>query len=173
MSLFGQARDISMFRYVNRELMGNIISQQIVYYQYELAQTKVNIYGEAAEARNFLDPVILFALIEPSDFNYPESDFGVDFEWQVTYKFLRDDLVDAGIVPEVGDIIMYQNGYWEVDGTNATQFFVGKDPEYPYTDSNGNNPLNPGLDQFGYNTSVICKCHYVPADRLGIIPQRL
>lgn len=80
MALFGQARDISMFRYVNRELMGNIISQQIVYYQYELAQTKVNIYGEAAEARNFLDPVILFALIEPTDFQYPESDFGVDFE---------------------------------------------------------------------------------------------
>ena len=39
MALFGQARDISMFRYVNRELMGNIISQQAAFYKLRLNQT--------------------------------------------------------------------------------------------------------------------------------------
>jgi nitrate/nitrite-specific signal transduction histidine kinase len=40
MALFGQARDISMFRYINRELMQNIISQQVVFYKYKVAETK-------------------------------------------------------------------------------------------------------------------------------------
>ena len=46
MALYGEARDISLFRHFNRELMGNIISQQCVYYKYDIEETKVNIYGE-------------------------------------------------------------------------------------------------------------------------------
>jgi hypothetical protein len=173
MALFGQARDISMFRYINRELMQNIISQQVVFYKYKVAETKVNMYGESSEGRNFVDPVILFALIETSNFNYPVSDLGVDFNWSVTYKFLRDDLVDNNVYPEIGDIIMFQNGYWEIDNVNTTQFFVGKDPEYPYLDAAGNNPYETDLGQFGYNVSVICTSHYVPSDRLNIELSRL
>ena len=88
-------------------------------------------------------------------------------------EFLRDDLVDANLVPEIGDYIMWQNAYWEIDNENMVQFFTGKDPDYPYYDDNGNNPLNPGLQNFGYNVSVICIAHYVPADRVGIDKQRL
>jgi hypothetical protein len=102
MALYGQKRDISMFRFVNRELMHKIISQQVVFYKYKVAETKVNMYGESSTGRNFVDPVILFALIETSGFEYPESDFGVDLNWSVTYKFLKDDLVDANVYPEIG-----------------------------------------------------------------------
>jgi hypothetical protein len=31
MALYGESRDISMFRRVNRELMGNIISQEVFF----------------------------------------------------------------------------------------------------------------------------------------------
>ena len=37
----------------------------------------------------------------------PTSDFGVDYSREVEFKFLRDDLVDSTLVPEVGDIILY------------------------------------------------------------------
>ena len=46
MALYGEARDISLFRHINRELMGNIISQQCIYYKYDIEDTKVNIYGK-------------------------------------------------------------------------------------------------------------------------------
>jgi hypothetical protein len=63
-------------------------------------------------------------------------------------NFLRDDLLKswedfnenfltyryqygANLVPEVGDIIMYQEGYYEVDNVNANQYFMGKNPDYP------------------------------------------
>jgi hypothetical protein len=84
-----------------------------------------------------------------------------------------DDLVDANLVPEVGDIIMYQEGYYEVDNTNANQYFVGKNPAYPNYDDQGVNPLNPGLENFGSSISVICQAHYVPADRVAITRERL
>ncbi len=44
MALYGGARDISMFRKVNRELMGNIISEEVIYYKYNITTTK-NLIG--------------------------------------------------------------------------------------------------------------------------------
>ena len=187
MALYGEARDISFFRYVNRELMGNIISQQCVYYKYVLAETKINMYGEASEGRFFYPPVILNCLIERSDQTSPIQEENVGFNWNITFKFLRDDLLDknpdtdnlvnnvygANLVPEVGDIIMYQNGYWEVDNTNANQYFTGKNPDYPNYDDNGDNPLNPGLENYGWNTAVECQAHYVPEDRINLQIARL
>ena len=195
MALYGGARDISMFRRVNRELMGNIISQEVIFYKYNVTTTKTNMYGESVEGRNFADPVILFALVTLGDPESPTSDLGVDYTWPITFRFLKDDLISkfdsanqgqgfgpfqaqpiqygASIQPAVGDVINYQNGYWEIDNTYDSQYFVGKDPQYPYTDANGDNPLNEGLDQFGYSVEVRCDCHYVPSDRLNIIKSRM
>lgn len=173
MALYGQMRDISMFRFVNRELMQKIISQQVAFYEYNATKTKVNMYGESSEGRYFADPVLLFALIETTQFQNPVSDFGVDFKWDVQYRFLRDDLVEANIYPEPGDVIYFQDGYWEIDTVSTAQFFMGKDPEYPYLDDAGNNPYETDLGQFGYSVSVICSAHYVPSDRLNIQLSRL
>jgi hypothetical protein len=184
-----------MFRRINRELMGSIISEEVIYYKYNITTTKTNMYGESVEGRNFADPVMLFALIDIGDTTSPVSDLGVDFSWPMTFKFLRDDLLSAldsanqgqgfntyqqpfiqygaSLQPAAGDVIGYQNGYWEVDNTNATQYFVGKDPDYPYYDANGNNPLNTGLENFGYNVGIECVCHYVPSDRLNLINSRM
>lgn len=169
MALFGSSRDVSFIRRLNRELMGNIISQQCAFYKFKLNETTVNMYGEASGGKFFDGPVLLNALITVNPTTSPTSNLGVDFDWPISVAFLRDDLVDANVHPEIGDVILYQESYWEIDNTNITQFFAGKDPDYPYSE----NPLNPGLENFGYNTSVICDCHYVPADRINIIRTRL
>ena len=55
---------------LNRELMGNVISQECVYYKYKLGETKVNLYGEAADGKYYYAPVILSCLIthEPQSY---------------------------------------------------------------------------------------------------------
>jgi len=170
MALYGGLRDTSLFKKVNRELMGNIITQQCVYYKLRLNETKVNMYGEAAGARYYKEPVIFNALIERGDQEYPDDDIlGVNFNRSLDFKFFREDLVDADVVPEVGDIIMYYEGYYEVDSTIGNQYFVGKDPRYPYN----TNPLNPGLENFGANLSIMCKTHYTPADKVQITKERI
>ena len=143
MALFGGARDISMFRGINRELMGDIIVQECAVYKFKLEETNVNIYGEAAEEKYYEAPVLFNVLIDRQDQNYPESDIGINFEWGITFKFLRDDLVDAEVVPQLGDIIWYENGYYEIG------------------------------DLIVYEVSIIAETNYVPADKVGISQERL
>ena len=173
MALYGEARDISLFRHINRELMHDIISQQVVYHQYDLVETDVNIYGEAASGRVFQEPILLYALIERGDEASPIFDEVGTVEQNLTFRFLRDDLVDIQLVCEQGDIIQWKNLYYQVDNVIKNQYFAGKNPDYPNKDSNGNNPLETGLENFGTNLSVICQAHYVPADKVGLDKQRL
>ena len=169
MAIFGSIRDASLVRHLNRELLHDVITQQCAVYKIKIAETKINIYGESSGARYYHEPVLLNCLIDRGEMEQPTSDFGVDYSREVEFKFLRDDLVEAQTVPEVGDIILYNEGYYEVDNTNANQYLFGKNPDYP----NSVNPLNPGLEQFGANFSIVCKTHYVPGDKLGINKQRL
>lgn len=169
MELFGSSRDASFLRHMNRELMGDIITQQCAFYKFKLNETKVNMYGEAAGGKFFDGPILLNALITVNGTTSPTSDLGVNFDWPLQFAFLRDDLVDASCHPEIGDVLLYQESYWEIDNTNITQFWAGKDPDYPYN----TNPLNPGLEEFGYSVSVIAEAHYVPTDRINIIKARL
>jgi hypothetical protein len=127
------------------------------------------MYGESTGAKYYREPVLLNMLVERGDATSPVDDFGVNYERPMVFRFLRDDLVDANLVPQVGDIIMWYEGYWEIDNTNDNQLFVGKDPDYPYNE----NPLNPGLENFGTNLSIICFAHYVPADKVQITRERL
>lgn len=149
--------------------MGNIITQQASFYKYKIKETKTNIYGEAAEEKFFMGPVIFNCLITPLDQQFPESDLGTDFEGGATFKFLRDDLVDANYVAETGDVIFYQEAYYEVFRVQSNQYFVGKNPDYP----NNVNPLNPGLERFGTSLAVVCNTYQVPGDKLGISRERI
>jgi hypothetical protein len=169
MAIFGSKRDISLFRHINRELLWDIITQQCAIYKLKLDETVVNIYGEAAHEKFYTEPVLFNALIERGDQLNPTDDMGVSYSREMTFKFFRDDMVDAQFVPEVGDIVLYQESFFEIDNVNDNQLFAGKDPEYPYS----NNPLNPGLENFGSNISIICKAHHVPADRVAIKKSRI
>ena len=166
-------RDVSLLRHLNRELMGNIITQQCALYQFKLEETKVNIYGEAAGEKFYNGPFLFNVLIDRQDQQYGEDNEGIQFNQAIQFYFLRDDLKVANVVPEVGDIVLYQEGYYGVDSTIANQYWGGKNPAYPNNNSNGTlNPLNPGLDKFGESVSVLVSTYYIPADKVAISPYK-
>ena len=168
MAMFGSSRDVSLIRHLNRELLGNIITQQATFYKYKLQETKVNLYGEAAGVKYYDGPFLFNCLIERVDPQYPITDLGIEFQQDITFAFFKDDLVDANVVPEVGDIILYEDSYYGVQTTISNQYFVGKNPAYP----NNTNPLNPGLEEFGSDLSIICNTYYIPADKVAISPYK-
>ena len=169
--MYTRMRDVSLMRKFNRELMGNIITQQCAIYQFKLEETKVNIYGEAAEEKYYNGPFLFNVLINRENQNYPTQIESVGFEQGIEFYFFRDDLVDANVVPQVGDIILYQEAYYGVQGTVANQYWGGKNPQYPNNDSDGQpNPLNPGLHEFGNNLSILVSTYYIPADKVAISP---
>ncbi len=171
--MFARQRDVSLVRHLNREVMGNVITQQAAFYQYKLEETKVNIYGESAAEKFYDGPFLFNCLIDRQDEEFGENEEGIQFAQPINFYFLRDDLVDAQVEPEVGDIILYQEGYYGVDGTIANQYWSGKNPDYPNNDSDGSpNPLNPNLQLFGTNLSIICTTYYIPADKVAISPYK-
>ena len=179
MSLFGTARDASLVRHIGRELVNNIIEQQVGYYKIDLTKTTSNMYGESNGAKIFYDPVLVNCLIERSAQEWSTDSFGPDVKRNIQLRFLRDDLrgyelsielpeggrgFQYGILPEVGDVVVWQNNYYEVDDVLENQYFVGKDPDYSYSSDN---------DNFGSSISIIVNAHYTRVEKLGIEKDRL
>lgn len=163
MALFGRLRDIHTFKSISKELVNDVISQQCGYYKVVLASTKSNVYGESMK-KTFTGPVLLNCLIERSDYTANREESNVDVKRNVSFRFLKDDLRIANVVPEIGDVVMYNELYYQVDNVNENQLILGKDSDYAYSE---------GLDMFGDSFSIICITHYTSPDSLGITRQRL
>jgi len=163
MAIFGSLRDINVFKGITKEFVENVASQQIGYYKVMLSDTPPNVYGEAMD-KQYIGPVLLWTLIERGDFTFEDwNDQSTDNQRDVTFRFFKDHLINANVVPEVGDVIMYNELYFEVDNVNENQLILGKDNNYAYSD---------GLNNFGSSFSIILKTHYTSPDRLGIQIQR-
>ena len=163
MALFGSSRDVSTFKGIAKELLENVISQQVGYYKYMLNDTTINVYGEGMN-RYYIGPILINCLIERGDFSTVTKEQVLDVARPATFRFLKDHLQDANVVPEIGDILMYNELYYEVDNVNQNQLILGKDPNYAYSE---------GLNEFGSSFSIIVTTHYTSGDKLGITKQRL
>jgi hypothetical protein len=160
--LFGSNRDFDLFVSVNRELIKDIIEQEVLYYKLSIADTSVNIYGEALQ-KTYLEAVKLNCLITRGDQVYDVDEFGPDLGRQASFAFLKPDLEDISTVPEVGDIVMWQEDYYEVDVVKENSLLLGKDNKY--------NIDRPGTH--GSSMSIIVDCHLTRADRVGLNRQRM
>ncbi len=163
MALFGNSRDIAFFKNVNRELLDDVIQQEIDFYQLSLEDTESNMYGEATKGRVYYRPVRLSCLIEREDVTSNQDDqFGIDVTQNIIFKFFKPRLRDLSLVPKTGDIIEVRGAYYEVDNVNENQFVLGKDGDY------GKN-VGP---EFGESFSVICNTHLARTTRLQIVKAR-
>ena len=162
MALFGGSRDISLFRHINKELINNIIQQSVGYYKINLDKTTSNLYGESL-TKSYNNPVLVNCLIERTAQEWTETEFGTDVTRTITVRFLRDILVDIQLVPEVGDVVLWQENYYELSGIVENQFVVGKDPSYAYDDTN----------DFGSSISIIVTAQYIRPEKLGLKQERL
>jgi hypothetical protein len=162
MALFGRQRDIHLFNTVNRELLGDVITQQVGYYKITVGASKTNMYGESMD-KFVHEPVLLNCLITRGEQTWNSDEWGPDITRTLDFAFLRQDLVDIELVPQVGDAIFYYENYYEIDGIVENQYFVGKIPEYSYSE---------GMNNFGSSISIICNTHLVPADKIGITKER-
>lgn len=164
MALFGSVRDATMQFGVASEFVNNVVTQQIGYYKVVLPATPPNVYGEAP-VKQYIGPVLINCLIVRGDFTtVTDNNFGPDSRREVDFRFLKPDLERANVVPETGDIIMYNELYYELDNVNENQYFLGKDPNYSYSQ---------GLENFGASFSIIVNTHMTSPERLGITQQRL
>ena len=117
---------------VNNELVGDltsnqdgIINQTIVIYQHSIQETKTNMYGEAAAGKLYKPGVEVASLITADDFDFNTDEFGPDLRQNATFAILRQSLIDADVRPELGDVIDWNLGHWEVSNMNENQLVGG------------------------------------------------
>lgn len=144
---------------MNKELLSNVIEQKIGYYKLSLENNPTNMYGETSEQKNFLDPVLISCLITSGDFATTDYNELKNVRRNNGFAFLRDHLIDADIFPERGDVILWNEDFYEVDNVSENQYLGGKVPEYQYLDY---------LQKYGSSFSVICEAHLTNPTKLGI-----
>ena len=125
MPKFLQTRDIEFFKSIAREVVDDVIQNTIVLFKINMNETKVNIYGEAMN-KTWYPGVEVFALVDKEPESVRYEGFGSETDQNVTFKLDRWMLEEKGIYPEIGDIINWNDGYFEVDNTNEIQLVGGQ-----------------------------------------------
>jgi len=126
-------RDVDLATRVTKELVGDkqnnkdgLVNQEVVIYKPSLQESAVNMYGEGAGGmRVYKNGVQMNALITADDFDFNQDEFGPDANQTATFSFLRQSFIDASMVLEIGDLIDWNYGYFEVGSINENQLIGG------------------------------------------------
>ena len=155
-SRYWPTRDTNLAKRFNDELVGNlkdgkcgIIGHEVILYRVSTYDTETNMYGEAGKGKVYEAGVKLSCIIEAEDFDFNTDEFGPDRVQTVTFSFLRQSLRDIDFVVDVGDVVNWNDGYWEINSKNENQLIGGQTA----TDS---------------NYSVVCEAYLMRISHLNI-----
>ena len=132
-SRFFSKKDIDTFDKFNKELVGDLYSgqdgviyQPVILYKVSVYDTEVNMYGESSSGKVYKPGVQVSSLITADDQTTTTDEFGPDLQQNAIFSFIRQSLVDISYVVEIGDIIDWNSGYWEVSSISENQLIGGQ-----------------------------------------------
>jgi len=119
-------KEINMIDSMNEELIDEIVGQSVDVYKVSIENTDENVYGESTT--KYYD--IGFRVNCLIEFNEPEviqDEFGADVNGSMTMYFQRNNLASGSLnfYPEVGDIVDWNDFYWEINGITEPQLLHG------------------------------------------------
>jgi len=125
-------KEFDLINSMNEELIDEIVGQSVDVYKVNVEQTDENVYGESTS--KYYD--IGFRVNCLIQFNEPEinqDEFGSDKTGDIELYFQRQNLASGSLnfYPEIGDIVDWNDHYWEIDGTTEPQLVAGH-PAYKH-----------------------------------------
>lgn len=125
MPKFISPRDVAFFKGIARELVDDVVQTLVVLYKINLVETKINLYGESL-AKQWHTGIELPCLInkDPGQINY--EGFGPESVQSIVFKFDRFMCEEKNTYPEIGDVIFFDNTYYEIDTTYEVQYSGGQ-----------------------------------------------
>ena len=130
---FVPQKEIDLFDVMNEELIDEILGQFVDIYKISLENTEANIYGESATKYYNVG----FRVNCMLNYNEPETlqdEFGADNNSSIDMYFQRNNLASGSLnfYPEMGDIVDWNDHYWEINGTTEPQLIAGN-PNYKHS----------------------------------------
>ena len=118
MALFGGKRDARFLASINSELLNAIVDTEIEFFKLIVESSESNLYGES-EGKSYYDSILIPCLITKEDKTAVMDDYGHSYTRTAQFGISRDILERATFYPEVGDIIFWDNEYYEIDNVDA------------------------------------------------------
>jgi hypothetical protein len=125
MAKFVSNRDVAFFKGIARELVDDVIQNTLVLFKINLNETKINIYGESMN-KTWYPGVEVFGLIDKEPEAATYEGFGANVNQSAIFKLDRWMLEEKNIYPEIGDVIFWNEAYFEIDNTNEIQLVGGQ-----------------------------------------------
>lgn len=124
---FVSAQDYSTIIRMNKEIINTNVDAPVILYKMQLTETETNIYGEAkGNVKRRYQGVAIPCLWNQEEVETDVEKGTLDITQNIKFSFLRQELIDRNIYPEMGDIIEADNSYWEIDQANEIQLYAGQ-----------------------------------------------
>jgi hypothetical protein len=124
MPKFISDRDVAFFKGIAREVVDDVVQNIVVLFKINLKDTKLNLYGESS-GKTWHPGVELYALINKESMESEYEGFGSQRNQSIDFRFDRFMLEEKSLYPEIGDVIYFDNSYYEISNTNEVQFSGG------------------------------------------------
>jgi hypothetical protein len=116
---------------INGELMVDIIEQLVVIYKINPHETTANLYGESVE-KSYFQGVQTTCLVETDPESTLYEGFGPDVKKGTLFRFHQKLCEMKDVYPQVGDIVLWENAYFEISNIVENQYLGGQ-PEKNYS----------------------------------------
>jgi hypothetical protein len=167
MPLFASKKDSRFVKSVAQEVMNRIISLEVKLYKLALNEMQVNLYNES-DKKVYHNPVRLFCQVTEDESTMNDVDTGLDIGQTIVFIFLREDLIDRDVYIEEGDIVEHDGSFYEIDNTEPTQYWAGRNDETFLM-----NVENRANRTFGYNPTVKIQAHLTRNSQLDLVDNRV
>mgnify|MGYP003652747478 CR=1 FL=1 len=121
---FVPQKEINFIDAVNEELIDEIVGQTVDIYKISIEDTQENLYGESS-TKYYNDGFRVNCLINFTEPSIESDEFGADLNTSVELSFHRTTLSEAGFYPEIGDIVDWNDFYFEINGVTEPQLIAG------------------------------------------------
>ena len=119
-------KEIDLINHFNEELIDDIVGQSVDIYKVSIDNTDENIYGEST-TKYFDVGFRVNCLIEWDEPEVTMEEYGSDVNSNITMFFQRENLASGSLnfFPENGDIVDWNNFYWEIGSVTEPQIIAG------------------------------------------------
>ena len=119
-------KEFDLINSMNEELIDEIVGQSVDVYKVNIENTDENIYGESS-TKYYDVGFRVNCLIQYNEPEINQDEFGSDTTGDIEIYFQRQNLASGSLnfYPEIGDIVDWNDHYWEIDGTTEPQLVAG------------------------------------------------